>query len=288
MTDKRKAFTLVELMLVILIIGIVMALLMKAGPDVVRNIKIMQTKNFLMTLEMGCQRYKEVFGSFPPDGAELPYEGGSLWSKALDSYSKHWPTASNGSYRGRVYRYVYVALQGPDGFGWSRSEHEVSADFGPILESGSSHLGESRIGDIYGAAFLDAFNRPIIYMKAHTNPRLFTDHLDSETGRPNPRYCGSMLYTVWGGQNGIGGWENGNMYGVYHDHWKKKMAMRYAPDAKGVMRYYPHNPDSFVLWSSGPDEKFGYWIYDKENNGYDFIRSVNKLHEGTCDDITNF
>jgi len=50
MTDKRKAFTLVELMLVILIIGVVMALLMKAGPDVVRNIKIMQTKNLLMTL----------------------------------------------------------------------------------------------------------------------------------------------------------------------------------------------------------------------------------------------
>jgi prepilin-type N-terminal cleavage/methylation domain-containing protein len=284
MTDKRKAFTLVELMLVILIIGVVMALLMKAGPDVVRNIKIMQTKNFLMTLEMGCQRYKEVFGSFPPDGAESGYAGGNT---RLDPYPAHRPLPDE---QRRAIGALFPGLQGPKGFGWSKEEHGIAVDFGPVLESGSSHLGKALIAsNLQGDVFLDAFNVPIMYLKAHTNPRTHTDHLDDlPGGTVKKRYNSWICRVPFGGQDGIGGWQGGKMYDVYEAHWKKKLTARYAPDAKGVMRYYPYNPDSFVLWSAGPDERFGYWIYDKDANGYDFIRSANKLNEGTCDDITNF
>lgn len=284
MAKIRRAFTLVELMMVILIIGIVMALLMKAGPDLVRNIKVTQTERLLMTLEIGCQRYKQVFGTYPPCGAERqmfsPYG-------RIDSFKKNFKPCDQESSE----YYLYLALQGPEGFGWSVDDHEVSADFGPFLEGGSINTGQREIGNTgyFGPVLLDAFNSPILYLKAQMSPKVFSDHLDAGNSRA-PRYDCWCLRAIFGGQSGIGGWQAGGMWNYYAAHWKLKMTAQYAEDSEGKMRYYPHNPDSFVLWSAGPDEKFGYWIYDEENNGYDFIRSTSEsqLRKGTCDDITNF
>ena len=66
---KCRAFTLIELLMVMLIIGIVIAMLMKIGPEVSRNIKVHQTENFLHVLDLGVARYKRIYGAFPPDGS---------------------------------------------------------------------------------------------------------------------------------------------------------------------------------------------------------------------------
>ena len=45
----------------------------------------------------------------------------------------------------------------------------------------------------------------------------------------------------------------------------------------------PYHPESYIIWSAGPDEMFGYWYYSEEHLG-----PMRDLQIGVCDDITNF
>ena len=60
MERTGRGFTLIELLMVMLIIGIVIAMLMKIGPEVSRNIKVHLTQNFIHVLDIGAHRYRQI------------------------------------------------------------------------------------------------------------------------------------------------------------------------------------------------------------------------------------
>ena len=66
---NRKAFTLVELLVVITIIGILVGLTATAAVSARRRAKIAAVVMEVKQLEMACQAYKEKFGEYPPDFA---------------------------------------------------------------------------------------------------------------------------------------------------------------------------------------------------------------------------
>ena len=272
MKRKGQAFTLIELLMVMLIIGIIIAMLMRVGPEVSRAIKVNQTQNFISALELGVYRYKRIFGAFPPSQrAERRDGNGNV--VYYNPYDEGAPVFQ----QGESMLYLYIALQGPESFGWTRADHGVSAEFGPFFEAGASNIGELRLSGSNSEpwpVFTDNFNTWILYQKANkSNP----PNLDSNNPWSN-RYSYWTLRAIWGRQKGIGGWGAGGMWNVYSAHWKKKL----TAVKRGGSRI-PYNPDTFVLWSAGPDEKFGYWVYDDDELGMQF-----DLKTGTCDDITNF
>jgi len=273
MKRKCRAFTLIELLMVMLIIGIVIAMLMKIGPEVSRNIKVHQTKNFLHVLDLGAHRYKRIFGAFPTSDSD---------NHDNNPYDQSGPNCYTQRAAGF---YLYIALQGPDSYGWSRTEHEVSADFGPFLEAGATNVGQAQIGDNNSPSwpvFIDSFNKGILYQKARRsspNP----PNLNKTSGEENAgtRYGWYNLRSIWGGQSGIGGWSGrGQMWTVAQSHWKQKLTMAIQGHV-----LVPYNPESFILWSAGADEKFGYWHYEEGTDGSGYHWN---LEEGVCDDITNF
>jgi prepilin-type N-terminal cleavage/methylation domain-containing protein len=261
MRRVERAFTLIELLMVMLIIGIVIAMLMRIGPEVSRNIKVHQTQNFIHVLDLGTQRYKRIYGAFPI-GISIDVYGSGTNPYHQDGPNCHPHNAAA--------CYLYIALQGRDSYGWSRTDHGVSADFGPFLEAGATNVGE------YGSwpVFIDSFNNKILYYKAQMS------------NKPYREAYGNGRYTVQGSSHGIWGGQREanyqNLYGRYYDHfWQKLTALR--PTIDNAVRQVPHNVNSYVIWSSGADEKFGFWYYDEDELGL-----MADLQLGTCDDITNF
>ena len=63
---NRKAFTLVELLVVITIIGILTGLVTAAAVAARRRAKIATVVMEVKQLEAACQAYKEKFGEYPP------------------------------------------------------------------------------------------------------------------------------------------------------------------------------------------------------------------------------
>ncbi|NIA21547.1 MAG: prepilin-type N-terminal cleavage/methylation domain-containing protein [Anaerolineaceae bacterium] len=261
MERKGRAFTLIELLMVMLIIGIMIAMLMSIGPSVSRAIKVHQTQNFIDVLGIGIQRYKRIYGAFPTPGMSCPSEG---WT--------------GNRYAGKSAAFgLYLALQGPGSYGWTRADHGVTAEFGPFLEAGASNMGAWEVNwPAIGLkpVFIDSFNKGILYYKARINSKK-PYRLPYDKG---PYSVWSTSGGIWGNQTGIGGWQAGSMWKVYKDHFWKKLTV-----IEKDGHQYPYNPKSYILWSSGADEKFGYWVYDDEELGLQF-----DLKTGTCDDITNF
>ena len=261
MRRKGQAFTLIELLMVMLIIGIVIAMLGRIGPSVSRAIKVHQTQNFIHVLDIGIQRYKRIYGAFPSPGMSYPSEGwaGNRYGQKRAGFS------------------LYLALQGPGSYGWTRADHEVSAEFGPFLEAGSTNIGTWTVNwPVIGPkpVFFDSFNKGILYYKARTDSKY--EYRGAYESGPYP--VQGTSHSIWGGQTGIGGWEAGGMWSVYKNHFWEKLTV-----IKKNGRQYPHNPKSYILWSSGADERFGYWVYDDDELGLHF-----NLKTGSCDDITNF
>lgn len=64
-TNTRRAFTLVELLTVIGIIGVLATILLVAGASVIRAQKASQTKGLLETLDRALDEYRHVYDRYP-------------------------------------------------------------------------------------------------------------------------------------------------------------------------------------------------------------------------------
>ncbi|HIF30276.1 MAG TPA: prepilin-type N-terminal cleavage/methylation domain-containing protein, partial [Planctomycetaceae bacterium] len=67
----HQAFTLVELLTVIVIIGMLVALLIPAIGAVMRRTKDFRTATDIAKLEQAVELYKDKYGDYPPDFSEM-------------------------------------------------------------------------------------------------------------------------------------------------------------------------------------------------------------------------
>jgi len=65
MKNSKKAFTLVELLIVVGIIGVLMSLLLPAISNSQRNAQVMKSKTFLTSLQTALEQYYAEYGFFP-------------------------------------------------------------------------------------------------------------------------------------------------------------------------------------------------------------------------------
>jgi prepilin-type N-terminal cleavage/methylation domain-containing protein len=63
--NRRKAFTLIELLIVIAIIGIMAGLLLPTVSAALRNVKASNSKNFMVQLASAIEGYKTEYGYYP-------------------------------------------------------------------------------------------------------------------------------------------------------------------------------------------------------------------------------
>lgn len=93
LTSRHRGFTLTELVIVIVVIGLLIALLMPAVHQAREAARRTHSKNNLKQIGLGLYNYESVFGVFPPGGIfgadGTAYHG---WSRAiLDFLDAHPP-----------------------------------------------------------------------------------------------------------------------------------------------------------------------------------------------------
>src|SRR5476651_2026488 len=70
--DPRQAFTLVELLVVLAIIGILAAFIVTIGPAMTRTAYINKTRAEMAQLETAIDSYKAAYGFYPPGNPSNP------------------------------------------------------------------------------------------------------------------------------------------------------------------------------------------------------------------------
>jgi len=218
----RAGFTLVELMVVIVIIGVLIAILVPAVGAVRRIAKETSTKAVIQALETGLQTYKtdtRVGGTFPPSASDrsdgdvaspygsgrIPISGAGLLVWALSGADLlgtpgFKPTGGNGT---------WADSTGNSGMGLYALNNgtPVHPRSGPYIESGKVKLSASlREGNVTrfvidaetkarGSEFrrnypmyLDAFGYPVLYWRADPAGKRIADDTPGQTGNDRGVY----------------------------------------------------------------------------------------------------
>ncbi len=245
---SRPGFTLIELLLVLMIIGVLMALLVPVLPRILAGNQEKQSRMFVSQLSTGLENYRMVWGSYPSDNMiENPHQldGGGMS--------------------------LLLALQGPQGTGWSRVKHKVDRDVAPFFES----LRDARQATKRDRqVFVDSFGGPVLYYSAKMDKMAtLTEKYD------NNRYRFSVGRDDWYQQKDDDGTALGD--DGSRVHWKQKLTQK-REYVQGKLVEVPFNLTSYLLWTPGADRRFGYLTY--RDSDKKFIWDL----KGVCDDITNF
>lgn len=246
--NRRKGFTLIEMLLVIAIITVLIAILVPVLPRVISATNMKKTQILFAQLGVGLEDYKRIYKVYPPCNV-----GFSL---------------SEGPQR------LLMALQGPDGQGWTQARDGVKAEFGPFFESVKDRLSRD------GTYFVDGFGGVIIYHKAQMqNPK----HINNS--QKQMRYWARAGEKWWTGsynqtEDGSRLSNSGDKW--FGNHWRKKLTQT-TRIVGGNTEMLPHNPTTYLLWSAGEDRILGFTNTDPESGKMTF-----DLENGKCDDITNF
>lgn len=94
---RRKAFTLVELLVVIAIIAILIALLLPAVQQAREAARRAQCKNQLKQFGLAIHNYESTVSSLPPASVIIKLPGGSIWAMDVSPFARLLPYFEQGN-----------------------------------------------------------------------------------------------------------------------------------------------------------------------------------------------
>jgi prepilin-type N-terminal cleavage/methylation domain-containing protein len=279
-----RAFTLVELLTVIAIIGLLASLIMPSLGAARVMAREAQTKSLLHVLETGLQQYRDeklAHDAFPPGRVNVP--------TTPDPYGEA------GNYTAYGAETLYWAVTGADGLGTPGFIPDTSLSndtdglyhltsgqpdvrrAGPYVEPNNKNVARVPVPKESGTprtatVFIDAFDKPVLYFRADTFQAgtgiySLNDEVD-DASSPSEGFLvyetasGVDPYPLAQGHSGDTppGWPSGSPSSNFEQY-------TWNPKVPGT--YRPNNADSFLLVAAGSDEIYG-------RNGEQ------------CDDLTNF
>lgn len=182
-SSGRKAFTLIELLAVITIIGILASLTVGVTALVARKSKVARTKAELAKIQLAIQNYHSQFGFYPPDNLRDPYTLAvdpavnqlyyELTGAVFDRVSRSYRVGASGEGLPQLtYNAVFGAGTNIPGI---YNSSEVEANVRNFLSSSRSisveHIKESPPDPFHIDALAVPVRWPINHNLAATDPR---------------------------------------------------------------------------------------------------------------------
>jgi len=270
--SRKRGFTLVELLIVIMIIGVLMAIFVPTLGKATRRVRMMMTRGMMRDLELGLKAFYRDFGDYPPSNLD-----------------------KNDYPRTGAEKLVYY-VRGPVGSGWGVSgggrmpfdEHaKPTRTYGPYFQADDDQM---RFGNVPGEnrpkplAFLDYFAPPgrILYFKPRINDK------------------GKWRYH-FEDNNLTGNTETGDSEGKTNfakDEYFNDCIVASAgegqefdPDNIQPEDKIQYHRSDYLLMSPGPDGRFGAVGKDDEGEIHLIKRSPknpDQYESITYDDVTNW
>jgi prepilin-type N-terminal cleavage/methylation domain-containing protein len=272
---RRGGFTLIELLMVMLIVGILLAMLLPAVSGVRRAVRGRETEQRITTLTGHIERYKSVFGYYPPStpagvsGHEediVPYWNYPPYVDTNGSeYKITWPGGWGGNRVMGGGMLVYFLL-GPDGTGWDPQNSDTKKR-SMVRWEAPEGIDKWLIGPIgNGTQSMYYFQDGFGWTGYHGRGTIFYYRANSRTG----------AFSYYDGQ---GSWywdtRTGSDLGYFGDglggeNYKRQTAQAVA------------SKTPFILMSNGADSKSGYFIIDSDGHW------ASRADGSQIDDITSF
>jgi prepilin-type N-terminal cleavage/methylation domain-containing protein len=172
---RRRGFTLVELLAVIVILGMLIGLIAPSVQAVRRMFLIDQTKGYMHQLTMGIENYRTEMRELPPsDGTFL--HPSNLNPAKLSSGAAGLVQCLTG-YMGAD----KDGLAGP-GFRWERG----GKDHGPFVAQNMPVATKDENGNDMPPIFQDAFGNSILYYRFDPGSKTYNSGDNNTTGAKGP------------------------------------------------------------------------------------------------------
>jgi prepilin-type N-terminal cleavage/methylation domain-containing protein len=277
-TNRPRAFTLIELLIVVGIIGLLVAIALPSFSNVKTLARVASTKALISTLSTGLDLFKaddsiNPTKAYPPDFF------------LVDSAAKNPYTNINPTYNVWGAQMLVWALAGPTMEGTVsmddlttygdrfRNNGGTYLHRGPYVDTKSARISkwEALSGGAYSGVadlpmFLDAFGNPILYYKAQGGTDSGTIYPFTATGgstNPNLPFTSNARF---GGPDA--NWDDDSskdktdysFYRTINDNLANNLAGKTDangfPPSGSYRILAPCNRDSYILLSAGPDGKY--------------------------------
>lgn len=276
---KKPAFTIVELLTVLLVITILVALLLPALSMVRRMAKETQQKAQLTTIEMALTAFRNDYGDYPPSGdmeaTPTDYTGAQRLSEALVGYDllgfhpdsgwdetgSEYPTSPTpAELKERVEPYLERATANVFRLGnSSASEHDgLFDDVDPGALEGDTYVlcdvfTIRRIslasGDIVKAG------TPVLYYRANTASKSYDPNTTPDPEDRIYNFEDNFELVDLGSLTADG--SAGESHPLAGEALYKSDREGGITDSKITEIPWPHRPDSYILISAGADGLYG-------------------------------